>query len=60
MDRETVDEIKRHFGVVAEDVRSDVKAVAEGVALLTERIDGIDGRLDRLETRVERGFQEVQ
>ena len=37
MDRETVDEIKRHFGVVIEDVKSDVRAVAEGVdALRTE------------------------
>jgi predicted phage gp36 major capsid-like protein len=30
MDRETVDEIKRHFGVIQEQVRSDVKGVAEG------------------------------
>jgi transposase-like protein len=30
MDRETVEEIKRHFGVVAEQLRSDVRAVAEG------------------------------
>ena len=30
MDRETVDEIKRHFGIVAEDLRSDIRAVAEG------------------------------
>lgn len=30
MDRETVEEIKRHFGVVSEQLRSDVRAVAEG------------------------------
>ena len=37
MDRETVDEIKRHFGIVVEDVRSDVRAVAEGLdSLRTE------------------------
>ena len=30
MDRETVDEVKRHFGIVAEDLRSDIRAVAEG------------------------------
>jgi ABC-type phosphate transport system auxiliary subunit len=37
MDREAIDEIKRHFGVVIEDVKSDVRAVAEGVdALRTE------------------------
>lgn len=34
MDRETVDEIKRHFGIVVEDVRSDVRGVAEGVDAL--------------------------
>ena len=57
MDRDTVEEIKRHFGVVAEDLRSEVRAVAEGQALLTERIDS---RFGQLETRVDRGFQELQ
>jgi hypothetical protein len=28
MDRETVEEIKRHFDVVVEDVRGEVRAVA--------------------------------
>ena len=64
MDPDTVEEIKRHFGVVAEDLRSDVQAVAEGQALLTERIDSrfdqVDSRFGQLETRVERGFQELQ
>ena len=31
MDRETVDEIKRHFSVVAEELRSEVRTVAEGL-----------------------------
>jgi hypothetical protein len=39
MDHETADEIKRHFGVVAEDLRSDVRAVAEGLGLLREEFD---------------------
>jgi uncharacterized protein YceH (UPF0502 family) len=30
MDRETVEEVKRHFGVVAEQLRSDLRGVAEG------------------------------
>jgi len=30
MDRETVDEIERRFGIIAEDLRGDVRAVAEG------------------------------
>lgn len=45
MDRETVDEIKRHFGVVSEQIRSDVRVVAEA--------------LDPLRTDVERRFEEV-
>jgi uncharacterized protein YceH (UPF0502 family) len=36
MDRETVEEIKRHFGIVVEGVRDGIRAVAEGVATLRE------------------------
>ena len=32
MDRDTVDEIKRHFGVVAEELRQEIRLVAESVA----------------------------
>lgn len=38
MDHETVEEIKRHFGVVVEDVRGEIRAVAEGVATLTDEM----------------------
>jgi hypothetical protein len=38
MDRETVEEIKRHFDVVAEGLRSEVRLVAEGVAGLDEKL----------------------
>lgn len=31
MDRGTADEIKRHFDVVAEGLRSEIRTVAEGV-----------------------------
>lgn len=44
-DRETADEIKRHFIVVSEQRRSDVRAVAEG--------------LDGLRTCMDRRFAEV-
>ena len=37
MDRETAEEIKRHFDVVAEGLRSDIRLVAEGVAGLDEK-----------------------
>ena len=36
MDREAVEEIKRHFAVVVEGVRSDIRAIAEGHEVLRE------------------------
>ncbi len=58
----TVD-MRRHLEVVGESLRSDIRAVAEGVALLSERVDlgfaeqagrvdRLDGRVSRLEVRV--------
>jgi len=38
MDRESIDEIKRHFGVLQEELRSDVKAVAEGQEALRDEM----------------------
>ena len=40
MDHETVEEIKRHFGIVVEDVRGEVRLVAEGVGALREEMHG--------------------
>jgi len=53
MDPEAIDEIKRHFGVVAEGLRADVSAVAEGVQALGARLDDF-----RRETKAD--FQEVK
>jgi hypothetical protein len=39
MERETADEIKRHFNVVADGLRSEVRLVAGSVAAANERID---------------------
>jgi hypothetical protein len=51
MDRETVEEIKRHFGVVVEDLRSEFRMVAEGQVLLREdltvKIDSLDRKVDK-------------
>jgi len=33
------EEIKRHFDVVAEDLKDEIKLVAEGYSLLNEKID---------------------
>jgi hypothetical protein len=56
-------EMRRHFEVVGESLRGDIRAVAEGVALLSQRVDrgfaeqagqvgALDGRVLRLEVRV--------
>jgi hypothetical protein len=39
MNQEQMDEIKRHFGVVAEGLRNDIRQVAEGVVNLDEKFD---------------------
>ena len=38
MDHEAVEEIKRHFGIVVEDLRSDSRALAEGQAEIRREI----------------------
>ena len=56
-------ETRRYFGVVAEDLKSDIKAVAEGLGALDERVERfrgevregfgmVDRRLLHLEVRV--------
>jgi hypothetical protein len=36
MDRETAEEIRRHFNVVGESLRTEIRAVAEGLEGLRE------------------------
>jgi hypothetical protein len=59
----TTVEMRRHFEVVGESLRSDIRAVAEGVVFLSQRVDrgfaeqagqvsGLDRRVLRLEVRV--------
>src|SRR2546425_38210 len=40
--RDTAAETRRHFDVVAESLREDIRAVAEGVAATTERMDRVE------------------
>lgn len=49
--RDTAAETRRHFDVVAESLRQDIRAVAEGVAATTER-------MDRVEASVKTGMEE--
>ncbi len=53
MDSADVSEIKRHFGVVAESLRSEVRQVAEAVS-------AVDSRLSTLQTEVAREFEETR
>jgi hypothetical protein len=53
MDRETAEEIKRHFDVVAESLRSEIRTVAEGFI-------ATDARLDRIESRMAEEFNETK
>lgn len=48
MTKKDADDVKRLFGVVAEDLRSDIRQVAEGVGLLNERFGGLDAKVDRM------------
>jgi archaellum component FlaC len=53
--KDEAEDIKRHFDVVAEGIRSDVRLVAEGVGLANERIDRLDKRMDGFDTKMD-GF----
>ena len=53
MDRETADEIKWHFSVVAEGLRSEIRTVAEGLV-------GTNEKIDRLEARITEELNEIK
>jgi len=58
--RGEIAETRRHVGVVAEDLRSEIRLVADGVALANERINQVDLRVDGLTGEVRRGFAGVR
>lgn len=49
-----VQDVKRHTGVLVEDLRKDVKAIAEGHNILNEKMDRLETKVDRLETKVDK------
>jgi len=53
MTNEQIEEIKRHFGVVAEGLRNEIRQVAEGVA-------NVDEKLERFRREVQEEFKEVK
>ena len=49
MEKDEIEEIKRHFGVIAEGLRSEIHQVAEGHQVLMDGQARIMDRIDRLE-----------
>jgi len=43
MNTEQMEEIKRHFGVVAESLRSDIRQIAEGHGIIRHELQGLRG-----------------
>jgi chromosome segregation ATPase len=54
MSKDEAEDIKRHFDIVAESLRDEIRLVADGVAMNSERLDRVDGRLDRVDGRLDR------
>lgn len=46
-----VEEVKLHTGVLVEDLRKDVKAIAEGHDILFNKMDKLERKVDRLEIK---------
>ena len=53
MNNEQMEEIKRHFGVVAEGLECKIQLVAEGIA-------SVDEKLERFRQDVKEEFKEVK
>jgi len=47
------DETKRHFDVVAEDLKEDIKAVSEQVVANTEKLEEHDRRFNKIDETLE-------
>jgi hypothetical protein len=58
--RAEVAEVRRHAGAMADDLRSEIRMVADGVALANERINQVDLRVDGLTGEMRRGFAGVR
>ena len=47
------EETKRHFDVVAEDLKGEIKIVAEGVTINTEKIDALQEDMNEVKEDIE-------
>lgn len=50
-------ETRRCFDTTAESLRGEIRTVAEGVAILEEKLDR---HVERLDEKIDRGFAETQ
>ena len=57
MDKQAVDEIKQHFGIVAEGLESKIELIAEGHALL--RVE-MKTSIDEFRAEVRESFGDVR
>jgi hypothetical protein len=53
MDTETSEEVKRHFNVVAEGLRADIRSLAKGLGANRDRLDRVESRLDGVDSRLD-------
>ena len=53
MTHEEMEEVKRHFGVVADGLRSDIRLVAEGHAALDLKFDTMRGGVSALDLKLD-------
>lgn len=64
MDRETAEVITRHFNVVAESLRSEIRTVAEGFVSTNERLDRFENAMSErfadLEAVIRLSFGELE
>jgi hypothetical protein len=59
MTQEEREEMRRHFGVLAEDVLSQLRMVAEGNAVTAEAVQRLDNKVDALDENTRRSFATV-
>ncbi len=60
MTGEDREDIKRHFSVVAEGLRSEMRLLAEGLGANNERLDRFESRFDRIESRLGEDLGEIK
>jgi hypothetical protein len=56
-DSQTREELRRDFGIIAESLRGDIRAVAEGFDMVNQKVDR---EVTRLEKKMDDGFAETQ